>query len=408
MLSDHLPHPLVWIGLLLCAYLLYKLGPVMPPFLLAIVFSYLANPAVTHLEKIGLARSGTIIAFTLIVVILLLVFVFLLWPIIRDQAIRFSRLIPEYANQLIIFLESLGLYDSESHGQLTEAVDQSAKTESAQSPEVAPLADQQGTTAGIVTDTNTGGHNNDASSDDSSVDPIIDLVNRSIPEDRSGTVTTTISLIQHSLGTLVRFFSSLFLIPVIGFYLLRDWNKIIETMQQWVPAANRSGVTGIARAVDDVLGKFLRGQLIVMLSLSVIYGAGLLIVGIEFAVLIAVVSGLLSFVPFLGTATGLLMALLSVLSENATWWQAGQVILVFTIGQFIEGNFLTPRLVGDKVGLHPVVVIFALASGAQLFGLTGLLLALPGAAILWTIVKHIYSDRGIRSTIETPQGTPPR
>jgi predicted PurR-regulated permease PerM len=409
MLTDHLPQPLaqplVWIGLLLCAYVLLKLGPVMPPFLIAVVFSYLANPAVTHLEKKGLARSVTILAFTLIVVVLLLVFVFLLWPIIRDQAIRFSKLIPEYANQLNVFLESLGHYDTESLSQPAEPADQHTMSEPGTSPESG--SEPQSEAAGTVTSTNNSADNNETSIGASPVDPILDLVNRSLPEDRTGTVTTTISVIQQSLGTLVRFFSSLFLIPVIGFYLLRDWNKIIEKLRQWVPSAYRSGVTGIARSVDDVLGKFLRGQVIVMLSLSVIYGAGLLLVGIDFAILIAVVSGLLSFVPFLGTATGLLMALLSVLSETATWFHAGQVILVFAIGQFIEGNYLTPRLVGDKVGLHPVVVIFALAAGAQLFGLTGLLLALPGSAILWTVIKHIYGDAGIRSAIELPQDTRP-
>jgi predicted PurR-regulated permease PerM len=402
MLSDRMSQPVIWLGLLLCGYLLFKLGPVMPPFLIAVIFSYLANPSVTYLEKKGLARTVTILAFTLIVVVLLLVFTFLLWPIIRDQAIRFSRLLPEYAGQVNVFLENLGQFDSEPLSHVVENISEDTASESGISQASGSAAKPQHETSGTVINENNASGSSVAAVDDSPVDPIIDLVNRSLPEDRSGTVSTTISVIQQSLGTLVRFFSSLFLIPVIGFYLLRDWNKIIKTIQQWIPAAYRSGVTGIARAVDDVLGQFLRGQVIVMLSLSVIYGVGLVLVGIDFAILIAVVSGLLSFVPFLGTATGLLMSLLSVLSESATWFHAGQVILVFAVGQFIEGNYLTPRLVGDKVGLHPVAVIFALAAGAQLFGLTGLLLALPGGAILWTIIKYISGDGNIRSSIEIP------
>lgn len=183
---------------------------------------------------------------------------------------------------------------------------------------------------------------------------------------------------------------SLFLIPIITFYLLRDWDDIVARIGALIPTRQRSTVNQLAKDTDEVLGAFLRGQLLVMLALSVIYSVGLSLVGLQFAIAIGVVSGLVSFVPYLGFVFGIALAFLTVILEpNSLWLMAG-VVATFSIAQFIEGSFLTPNLVGDRIGLHPVIIIFAIAAGGQLFGFFGILLALPAAAVLSVVVRFAY------------------
>ena len=183
---------------------------------------------------------------------------------------------------------------------------------------------------------------------------------------------------------------SLFLIPIITFYLLRDWDDIVARIGALIPTRQRSTVNQLAKDTDEVLGAFLRGQLLVMLALSVIYSVGLSLVGLQFAIAIGVVSGLVSFVPYLGFVFGIALAFLTVILEpNSLCLMAG-VVATFSIAQFIEGSFLTPNLVGDRIGLHPVIIIFAIAAGGQLFGFFGILLALPAAAVLSVVVRFAY------------------
>mgnify|MGYP001814687514 CR=1 FL=1 len=139
-----------------------------------------------------------------------------------------------------------------------------------------------------------------------------------------------------------------------------------------------------------MLGAFLRGQLLVMLALSIIYSVGLGIVGLEFAIAIGVVSGLVSFVPYLGFVFGIGLASLTVALEPEPLWKFVGVIATFSIAQVLEGSLLTPKLVGDRIGLHPVLVIFAIAAGGQLFGFFGILLALPAAAVLSVLVRFAF------------------
>ena len=188
---------------------------------------------------------------------------------------------------------------------------------------------------------------------------------------------------------------SLFLIPILTFYLLRDWDFIITRIGALIPESQRDTVFALARDTDEMLGAFLRGQLLVMFALAVIYSLGLSIVGVKFAVAIGVVSGLVSFVPYLGLVFGIGLASLTVLLEPNPLWLFVGVVATFAIAQMIEGTILTPKLVGDRIGLHPVLVIFAIAAGGQLFGFFGILLALPAAAVLSVLVRFAY-DRYLR------------
>ncbi len=187
---------------------------------------------------------------------------------------------------------------------------------------------------------------------------------------------------------------SLFLIPIITFYMLRDWDTITAHLGALVPESQRETVFRLARESDEVLGAFLRGQLLVMLALAIIYSLGLWLVDLEFAIAIGVVSGLVSFVSYLGFVFGIGLALLTMALEPNLWQLVG-VFATFAIAQGIEGSILTPKLVGDRIGLHPIIVIFAVAAGGQLFGFFGILLALPAAAVLSVLVRFAY-DRYLK------------
>ncbi|TDJ12467.1 MAG: AI-2E family transporter, partial [Gammaproteobacteria bacterium] len=159
-----------------------------------------------------------------------------------------------------------------------------------------------------------------------------------------------------------------------------------------VPSAQRETIFKLARDTDDALGAFLRGQILVMIALSIIYSVGLTLVGLQFAIAIGVVAGLVSFVPYLGFVFGIGLAALTVAMEPSPLWMLAGVIATFTIAQMIESSFLTPKLVGDRIGLHPVIVIFSIVAGGQLFGFFGILLALPAAAILSVLVRFAYNQ----------------
>ncbi|MEK7717444.1 MAG: AI-2E family transporter, partial [Pseudomonadota bacterium] len=181
---------------------------------------------------------------------------------------------------------------------------------------------------------------------------------------------------------------NLLLIPVVTFYLLLDWNRLLARSLALVPPRRQTWVANLARETDEVLGSFLRGQLMVMMSLATIYSVGLTLAGLDLALPIGVLAGLASFIPYAGFLGGLIAAALAAYLQFHDWlpllWVAG----VFLTGQVLESLWLTPRLVGNRIGLHPVAVIFAVMAGAQLFGFTGVLLALPAAAVLKVWLRH--------------------
>jgi predicted PurR-regulated permease PerM len=191
---------------------------------------------------------------------------------------------------------------------------------------------------------------------------------------------------------------SIFLIPILCFYMLRDWDRMIARIAVLIPTSQRKTVYQLGRETDAVLGAFLRGQLLVMFGLACMYSAGLGLVGLKYAIAIGVVAGLVSFVPYLGFVFGITLATLTVAMEPDPLWKLVGVVATFSIAQMIEGSVLTPKLVGDRIGLHPVLVIFAIAAGGQLFGFFGILLALPAAAVLSVLVRFAY-DRYLKESL---------
>lgn len=190
----------------------------------------------------------------------------------------------------------------------------------------------------------------------------------------------------------------LVLVPVVLFFLLHDWERLLARVFELVPPRWRASVDGFAQECDAVLGEYLRGQFLVMLALAAYYSAGLALFGLDLALPIGVFTGLAVFVPYLGFGLGLALALLAALLQFAPGQALLAVAVVYGLGQLIESFVLTPRLVGERIGLHPLAVIFALMAFGQLFGFVGVLMALPASAVLLVALRRVrqgYMDSGL-------------
>lgn len=199
----------------------------------------------------------------------------------------------------------------------------------------------------------------------------------------------TLLLSGHSVLNVI---SIIFITPIVAIYMLNDWDRMVASIDRLLPHHQAPLIRDLARQMDMILSGFLRGQALVCLSLAIIYTLGLAVVGLEGAVVLGVMAGLVSFVPYVGAAFGIIAALLLGLGQFGLDYVVGlQLLAVFAVGQFIEGNILTPRLVGERVRLHPVWIIFALLAMSQIFGFLGLLLAVPVAAVCGVLVRHAAS-----------------
>lgn len=193
---------------------------------------------------------------------------------------------------------------------------------------------------------------------------------------------------QMLLGVLV----NLMLVPVVMFYLLRDWPGLVDGVDALVPRTVRPMVRELAREIDAVLSEFLRGQMLVMLALALYYCIALRIAGLQFWLPVGLVTGLLVFVPYVGFGLGLSLGMLAALTQFSSAGPILGVAAVFALGQVLEGFILTPTLVGDRIGLHPLAVIFALMAFGQLFGFVGVLLALPASAALLVALRTLRRE----------------
>ena len=323
---------------------LYFLAPVLTPFIAAALLAYIGDPMADRLQRLKMPRAVAVVAVFLLTFLILVLLVALVGPLVRTQISALLDALPDIVRQV----EQVWLPN------IQDFLDIDPAEEVGIGAFLARYSDMAGSWSSTV---------------------LVGLT-------KSGGVLATAVL-------------SLFLIPILTFYLLRDWDAIIGSLGALVPATQRDTVFQLARETDEVLGAFLRGQILVMIALAAIYSIGLSLVGLKFALAIGVVAGLVSFVPYLGFVFGITLASLTVAMEPDPLWMFVGVIATFSIAQFIEGSVLTPKLVGDRIGLHPVAVIFAVAAGGQLFGFFGILLALPAAAVLSVLVRFAY-DRYLK------------
>jgi predicted PurR-regulated permease PerM len=200
-------------------------------------------------------------------------------------------------------------------------------------------------------------------------------------------------------AALINLLALVFLTPVVTFYLLRDWEKVIAALDGALPLDNAPTIRKLARESNAAIAGYVRGQALVCISLGTIYAVGLSLVGLQFGLIIGLIAGAISFIPFVGTFVGAVMALGMALAQfPPDWMSVIKVAAVFLFGQMMEGNVLSPKLVGDRVGLHPVWIMFALLAGGSLFGFVGILIAVPTAAVIGVVVRHLlgrYRASGI-------------
>jgi predicted PurR-regulated permease PerM len=320
------------------AALLWLLGPILMPFALSAGLAYLGDPLVDRLQRYRMSRTGAVIIVFLALSALLLPAIALLVPLLIEQVRLFVTHIPDYLD----WLQNRGL----------PAI-------GIQLPPELRL---------------------DAAN-------LTNVVAENLPQ-AGGVARSVLGTLAKSGTAVLAFLAAMLLVPVVTFYLLRDWDRLVAWVDGIIPLRHRDVVRSLAGEADTVLAGFLRGQLLVMLSLSVIYSAGLSIVGVNLALLIGIGAGLVSFVPYLGFIAGILVASIAVLVQMQELTPLAWVFLVFMIGQLVESMILTPWLVGDRIGLHPVAVIFAVMAGGQLFGFVGVLLGLPVAAVVAVLLRH--------------------
>ncbi len=323
--------------------LLWLLGPVLTPFVVAALLAYLGDPMVDRLERLRLSRTGAVVIVFLLMTLTLVGVVLLLIPLLERQV---STLIDQFPRYRDWFTGTVLPWITQRTGVEIEGID---------------------------------------------LEYLYGML-RDHWKQAGGFAAAVLGGISRSGLVIIGWLVNLALIPVVAFYLLRDWDVMVEKIRLLIPRKVEPVISRLAREADSVLGGFLRGQLSVMVALGAIYSIGLWMVGIDLALLIGMMAGLVSFIPYLGAIVGVGAALIAALVQHGDLTHVLLVGLVFGVGQTLESVVLTPFLVGDRIGMHPVAVIFAVMAGGQLFGFVGVLAALPVAAVVMVILRYLYEE----------------
>lgn len=318
--------------------LLVFLAPILMPFVIGAALAYLGDPIVDRLERLHLSRTMGVCIVFLVAAAVITGVIFLLVPLIADQVKTLIKSIPSWLAWVQdSALPALGLH----------------------------------LPAGVRLDTHGLGQ----------------LLEQNLGS-ASGVAGNVLGRIGHSTTTVLATVVDALLTPIVAFYLLRDWDHLVGHIGRLVPRQFQGRARDLAHETDHVLNGLIRGQLLVMVALAAIYSIGLTIVGLNVALLIGVSAGIISFIPYLGFVAGLVTAAIAIFVQTQDPLSVLWVAVVFAIGEFMESGVLTPKLIGDRIGVHPVAVIFAILAGGQLFGFVGVLLALPAAAVIAVLARH--------------------
>ncbi|MDR5906130.1 AI-2E family transporter [Franzmannia qiaohouensis] len=319
-------------------WLLMQLESMLMPFIAGMIIAYLGDPLANRLQRLGLSRPMAVTGVFLVLILVLGISLLILIPLTVQQARQFGEVVPN------IF----------------------AWFETALAPQVQAWTgyDLRGE---------------------------LDNVQETLAEhwqEAAGPAAEILGRVGRSGRAFLTWITYLSLVPVVAFYLLLDWERLLHNIRSLLPRQWEPDVTRLANRCDEVLSAFLRGQLLVMLCLGAIYALGLTVMGVRFGLLIGLMAGLASIVPFLGFIVGISVALVVAFFQFGSWLALLGVVVVFSTGQAVESTVLQPKLLGDKIGLHPVAVIFAVLAGGNLFGFTGVLLALPAAAVIMVLLRE--------------------
>jgi predicted PurR-regulated permease PerM len=344
-----------WLAALaLIILLLWLLADILLPFVAGLAIAYLLKPLTDRLERAGVNRLAAALVIITVVVLTIVVLILLVAPVLGGQLWSFIDNIPRYVTKLQSLLSDPSR------------------------PWVQKLVG-----AGLNTDKG-----------------VSDLVTQG-----AGWLTAFLKSLWSGGRALVSLFSLVVVTPVVAFYLLYDWHTMIRVVDSWVPLRQRDTVRGLAREIDAAIAGFVRGQSAVCLILGTFYAIALTLTGLNFGLLIGLLSGVITFIPYVGSMTGLILALGVAVAQF--WPDYSSIVMVlgiFLVGQFLEGNVLSPKLVGESVGLHPVWLIFALLVFGYLFGFVGLLVAVPLAATIGVLARFALR-RYLESSLYTGEPT---
>ena len=340
---------IIWTGVVLFVVLiLWLLKSVLLPFVAGFALAYLLDPLADRLARSGLGRTLASLVILCGFIAFVILFIAALAPLLSQQFQQFMTDLPGYIDRVQqVVTEQLGWL----RGTLG-----------------VPLPNAQATTGDLVA--------------------------------QAGTWLGTALGGLWAGGAALISIAGLFVVtPVVAFYMLVDWDRMVSTVDSWLPRENRDTIRRLAREMNTAVAGFIRGQAIVCVLLGLLYAFGLTLAGLNFGLLIGLMAGIISFIPYVGTLTGLLIGTgVAVAQFWPDFWSIGGVLAVFAIGQFVEGNILQPNLVGRQVGLHPVWLMFALFAFGSLFGFVGLLLAVPLAAAIGVLTRfavHQYKESNL-------------
>ncbi len=326
-------------ALALASGVLYLLRGVLTPVLFAFLLAYLLNPVVARFESWRIPRVMAIVLLLAVVLLGIAGFVLLVLPSIMRDIVALASEVPNAINRLV------------------ELVEPWLKSWGVEIPK--------------------------------STTEVLERFKGGLPDWAGGALMPAGSVIKAMLGGTVSAISAaaaFILVPIFTFYLLQDFNRIVSAISDLIPVGPRPRILELFREVDQVLGQFVRGQLTVMIILAVLYAMAYSLIGVRLALPIGIVAGLLSFIPYVGGAAALGLALLMVGLHFTGWVQLVSVVVAYVLIQLLEGFVITPRIVGEKLGLAPVWVLFALMVGGELFGFMGVMLALPASAVIKVLV----------------------
>ena len=317
---------------------LWLLSPVMLPFVAGIVLAYLLNPLARRLERFGVHRAVAGLVIIVLALAALIVVVLLLAPILAGQLSAFIDRLPGYVMRLQSLIAEPG------HEWLTKLLGER-------------LPDASKSVGALVSQ-------------------------------GAGWLTSFLQSLWSGGKTLVSILSLMVVTPVVAFYLLCDWDRMVTTIDGWIPRPQQETVRALAREIDAAIAGFVRGQTSVCLILGAFYAVALALTGLNFGFLIGFMAGLLSFIPYVGSLTGLVISVgVAVAQFWPDWTPIIIVLVIFLVGQLLEGYVLAPKLVGRRIGLHPVWLMFALFAFGYLFGFVGLLVAVPLAAAIGVLIR---------------------
>ena len=327
-----------WIVALVIVFtLIVVLREVLLPFVMGMAIAYFLDPVADRLQKWGLSRALAATVLTIVFLLVVAALLTALAPILVSQVESFVSRLPHYMDQM--------------RGRAQDIL---ALVQARLSPEdVTRLQDALGGFAGGA----------------------VAWLGGVAKQVWSGGLVA------------INILSLLVITPIVTFYLLRDWDLIVKRLDGWLPRRHRATIREQLAEIDKTLAGFARGQAIVCLGLGIYYGMGLTLVGLEFGLIVGLGTGFISFVPYFGMLTGLAVGMGLAFAQFDAWLPIVLVAATFTVGQVVEGNFVTPKLVGDQIGLHPVWMIFALLAGGALFGFMGVLLSIPVAATIGVLMR---------------------